>query len=180
MYYRNYLAQILDHDSKLVKYKIKLNEIDISNFTFRDTIRIDNTNYIVNKISNWNPNSLCDIELLKLENNYLKYRRADNGIPIDCYRLKERVRKNVIDLLKPDRSIPRPLGDSWKDEDDGDFPDTYQDSNRYVENSNCIISGVKNEINDAMNSQIVGDENQINTDETSENIIIIGNNNIIR
>lgn len=189
MYYRNFLDSMLDYDSKLVKYQIKLTENDISNFKFSDTIRIDNTSYIVNKIINWNPGELCEIELLKLSNNYLKFRKASSGIPVDAYYTKNKDIRNFLVLTKPDVSMPvmyDASGNSisdWDPELYGDLPSTNLNTNKLVSNSNCIITGIYNELNDTYNSQVIGDYNIIKRNESgdnsNENIIIIGSNNKI-
>lgn len=65
-YWRRYIEQIIDLDSRLVTATFKINESDISTFSFADKIVVDEQFYIVNQIIDWNGNDLTTVELLKL------------------------------------------------------------------------------------------------------------------
>jgi hypothetical protein len=68
-FWRKYIEEITDKNSKILKCKLYLNEVDMANFSFRNIVWIVDAWYLVNKIENWNPNErgLCDFEGLKLK-----------------------------------------------------------------------------------------------------------------
>lgn len=73
LYWRNYLDLINDTNSRFLMAKFYLNESDISNLNFKDTIFLNLNGrpmkFLINKISNYNPliPSLCDVELIKIK-----------------------------------------------------------------------------------------------------------------
>ena len=73
LYWRNYLNLINDTNSRFLTAKFYLNESDISNLSFKDTIFLNLNGrpmkFLINKISNYNPimPSLCDVELIKIK-----------------------------------------------------------------------------------------------------------------
>ena len=73
LYWRNYLDLINDTNSRFLMAKFYLNESDISNLSFKDTIFLNLNGrpmkFLINKISNYNPiiSSLCDVELIKIK-----------------------------------------------------------------------------------------------------------------
>lgn len=72
-YWKTKLSLFLDPNSKLVKFKIRLNQTDIMRLDFRKKVLIENTFYIISKIIDWTPNGECEIELLKLSYYDLPY-----------------------------------------------------------------------------------------------------------
>lgn len=68
-YWRKYIQEITDVDSKIVKLYVRLQATDLQDFSFRDTIYIDGNYYIVNKIIDYDPLAVdtTQIELLKLK-----------------------------------------------------------------------------------------------------------------
>ena len=68
-YWKKYIQEITDRDSKIVDLYMRLQATDIQKFSFRDTIFIDGNYYIVNKISEYNPllSETTRVELLKLK-----------------------------------------------------------------------------------------------------------------
>lgn len=69
IYWKQYIEEITDKNSKIIKCKLWLNENDIRNFSFRNIVFIIDSYYIVNRISNYDPlqRKPCDAELLKLK-----------------------------------------------------------------------------------------------------------------
>ena len=71
-FWKNYLDLINDTNSRLLQAKFYLNESDISNLSFKDTIYLDlngrRAKFLINKINNYNPTmtSTCDVELIKI------------------------------------------------------------------------------------------------------------------
>lgn len=68
-FYDKFITEITDPNSKIVKTYILLTETDINQFSFRKIIFINGTYYVVNKISNFDPQqrTSCLVELLKLK-----------------------------------------------------------------------------------------------------------------
>lgn len=177
-YWKKSLYQLLDHDSKLVKFNIKLTEVDLNNFNFSDTIRVGNTSYIVNKIIDWSPNEICKIEMLKLSDNYLTFRNDNEPSPYTDIYLKENY--IGIDLVKPNMSFGLwsdsggTIESSNSDKRTLDIY-TYKNSNQKTPDSNSVILGVFNILNNATNTNIIGDGNEVPPD--SDNMFLFGNNN---
>lgn len=73
-YYSQFINEITDKDSKIITAYIRLTELDISQFTFRNKVFINHPEYggayfIVNKIFDYNPldSKSTKVELLKLK-----------------------------------------------------------------------------------------------------------------
>jgi hypothetical protein len=64
-YWREYIEQLMDPNSKMITAQFNLNEQDIYNFKFYDKIKIDGQYYTVNKIIDWNPDILTTVQLIK-------------------------------------------------------------------------------------------------------------------
>lgn len=64
-YWREYIEQLIDPNSKMITGQFNLSEQDIYNFRFYDKIKIDGQYYTVNKISDWNPDVLTTVQLIK-------------------------------------------------------------------------------------------------------------------
>lgn len=67
-FYSSYLAEITDKDSRLLTAKFKLTDVDIFNRDFGKFIWIDGVLYRLNRIIDYNPNELCEVELLRVIN----------------------------------------------------------------------------------------------------------------
>lgn len=66
LYYAKMINQITDTDSRLVTMYLDLKPSDIANFSFADTIRINDSVYNVNKIMDYVPTQPTKVELLKI------------------------------------------------------------------------------------------------------------------
>ncbi len=73
-YHRNQFSEINNNDSRLVKVYVKLDEVDIYNFKFSDTIYLyvnDNVNgyFRLNSINGYDPltQNSCEVELIKID-----------------------------------------------------------------------------------------------------------------
>lgn len=66
-YWSQFMTEITDPNSKIVKRWMFLTENDIKNFTFRSLVFIEDAYFYVNKINNFNPtvDASCEVELLK-------------------------------------------------------------------------------------------------------------------
>ena len=65
-YWLDYMRELYDDGTRIVKAKIYLTESDIRYFSFNDKIQFKNRDYRVNKI-NYNPDKLSTIELIRLQ-----------------------------------------------------------------------------------------------------------------
>ena len=184
-YWINHLHNIMDHDSKLVTYMINIPVSEMKAFSMADTIRIKNTNYTINKIIDWSPNTFCKIELLKLADNYLKYKKKiydPNQSRVSVNIIQDRPPQKVIDMSRPEMSAPIYLDGDGNPIYQGDTevtPPVYYNNrtNIYDPKSNVIVIGSGNILNNSLNSYIVGDDNYININK--EGVIIFGKNNNI-
>jgi hypothetical protein len=73
-YWSEYIAEIIDKDSKLLTCSVKLNEVDIYNLDFSKLIYIDGSLWRLNKVIDYNPMdfNVTKVELLKvIELNYI-------------------------------------------------------------------------------------------------------------
>lgn len=70
IYWKQFIDEITDKNSKILTAKFRLNPQDIKGFSFRNVIFIIDAYYIVNKIMDYNPLEVgtCTVELLKLQN----------------------------------------------------------------------------------------------------------------
>jgi len=68
-YYKQYIEEITDKDSKVITAKLLLTPTDISNLDFRKQYNIDGNLLRLNKITNYNPNrpSLCTAEFILIK-----------------------------------------------------------------------------------------------------------------
>lgn len=66
LYYAKMINQITNTDSRLVTMYLDLKPSDIANFSFADTIRINDSVYNVNKIMDYVPTQPTKVELLKI------------------------------------------------------------------------------------------------------------------
>jgi hypothetical protein len=69
-YYRKFIDEITDKNSKLIRGKFRLRDSDICNLNFKNFIQVDNINYRLNKILDYSPiePNVCIVELSKIKN----------------------------------------------------------------------------------------------------------------
>ena len=74
-FWSDFINGRFDQNNKVLKAKFNINSIDIIDI-FRKFVRIDNTLWVVDKVSNFSPlnNNLTDVELIKVKdiNNFVK------------------------------------------------------------------------------------------------------------
>lgn len=68
-FYKNFIDEITDENSKIVKGKFYLNPYDLQSFDFRDSVYVDNAYWRVNKIE-FDPtkDDLASVEMVKIKN----------------------------------------------------------------------------------------------------------------
>lgn len=120
-YYSQFINEITDKDSKIIVCYIRLDEVDIKNFSFRNTVFIRHDEYgagyyIVNKIIDYDPltEESTKVELLKLK-NYSAF--VPSSVPIDIGSETAetfRIAYNPVinDYLNSDTGNTLALGDS--------------------------------------------------------------------
>lgn len=155
-YYKKFIEEITDVNSKIVKGWFYLRPSDIANLSFRTQYYFDGAYFRLNKIENYNPsNPITKCEFLKIKDANVF----------------------VSDTATVNGAIDAKIGVE-------DVPKIY-DGNAQLRNNNSIgnrghnVTGENNYISrNATNVDIKGDENKIYGD--AYNITIQGDNNIIR
>lgn len=71
LYWQRTVDELMSTDSRLLTGYFKLDELEINKFKFNDTIQLDEQFYFVSSISDWNPDQLTKVELIKLATVYL-------------------------------------------------------------------------------------------------------------
>jgi hypothetical protein len=183
-YYRKYITQLLDLNSKLYTCYLDLTAEDIFSLKFNNRIQIGSDFFYLNKINNWNPNIPTEVELLKFE-EYVDY-LTDNPIHEPFVKVKP--------IKKPGRYInqQKAIGNygvvydaSGNTIDDvlirdlEAYPQVYfvEPLNIGSETSNNIIVGEYNNFTNSENCYIIGDFNYIGPNKSGVNIF--GKNNIV-
>ncbi len=65
-YYSKYIYELYHKDTRIVKYKVNLDSVEVSKFEFKDVILIKGKKYRVKKIE-YNPNGLSTVELITIK-----------------------------------------------------------------------------------------------------------------
>jgi uncharacterized delta-60 repeat protein len=167
-FYKNYIDEVSDKNSKLLRGYFNLNAYDINSLTFRRLYYIDNNLYRLQSIIDFNPmngdTTLC--EFLKVNNSLF-------GLKI-----------KPIKPVKPIRPI-RKSGDSiifGKGNDTG----SYTSGNIITGRNNIVKDNITQLVNVGDHNivdngsdklLVIGDNNSIGM--TTSNVIIIGKNNIV-
>lgn len=70
VYYRKFIDEITDKNSKLLRAKFRLKGSDIFKLNFKNFIQVDNINYRLNRVLDYNPiePGVCTVELSKIKN----------------------------------------------------------------------------------------------------------------
>lgn len=80
LYYENMINEYLDEESRFMVGTFYLTPEEVKSIDFRERILVDNTQYRINKISDYNlvQGGLCKVELLKLTKDYSIF--DDDGV----------------------------------------------------------------------------------------------------
>jgi len=151
-HHRNFILNITDKDSKIVKKYLWVNSLDIKNFSFRKRLFIDGAYYVVDRISNYTPlnEDSTLFEMYKLNNT-----AAFQGIATDY----TDINYNIIDVSNLNNTALINNGTS-----------------NQVSGENSLVNGSYNYISElAVNSAVLGNDNNIT--DLSTNSIILGNSN---
>jgi len=170
VYHRNYLNEITDKDSKVLKGEFYLTPWDIAKLDFRDQILVDNSYWRINKINDYNPfkNTLTKVELIKVLDVFKQ--------PNEVFNLGGS--GSVGSVLSPEK-YPRTgnklkRNASFLDPTKGTARGRYNrisnnvDSYKVLGNRNFIGEGSKN-------VTILGSDNYVGA--RLENVVIINSNN---
>lgn len=180
LYWQQYIEQISDKDSRLVKCKMFLNAYDISTFYFNSSIYLiingQGQYYQVNKISNYDPtqDGLCDVELLKVLNytvpkNLYSPIRYTNTQKKQGYAINDATQNTIIGIGNA------VLGKANVVTGDNVF---VAGKVNYALADNIIVIGTNNQVQQlSENSVVVGESNTIGNFVTSS--MIVGSTNYI-
>ena len=70
-YYKKEIVNLINNSSHKLKIKIYVDEYELARIKLYNTIQIDNINYIIEKINNWNSEKQTEITLIKRVDNPL-------------------------------------------------------------------------------------------------------------
>jgi len=164
-YWKNFITEISDPSSALIKVDVRLNPTDIFNLDFRKIYVIDRNRFRLQKVIDYDPNSdgLTKVELLKLKLP-TRYRRRNtwnwdffDKIKID----KGTIRNNIV------YAPPRSINPNWG------FTNNNNGSNT-SNNPSIGIKGKGNFVGFGKNIDVNGDENSVG--DMSYNIEVKGGN----
>lgn len=169
-YWSNFIAEISDKDSRLIKAKFYLTALDISDFSFSDNIFINNQYYRVNKINDYDPGveKTTTVELIKSKFINLPegYTFSNSERPFDVgVSTTDPVRGNLgvgLSTTSANVSIRNNVLVNGKY--------NYIGGNRvFVNGSNNIVA--------ASNVSVLGSNNLVGVDTT--NSLVVGSNNML-
>lgn len=79
-YYGNMLAEYLDDNTKIVTMKLNLQPTDLENLKFYNIIFIDGVYYRLNKITDYTPNKLTEVQFQKIKKQDITFPRKPINI----------------------------------------------------------------------------------------------------
>lgn len=160
VYWKNFVDEVTDPTSKVVRAKFNLSPKDIYNLDFRKIYVVDRNYYRLQKVSDYNAvgESLTTVELLKLKQP-TKYKRRSLGY--------NEVFEYIVDTTRPIFTPTIMQGPRTKDTRDGSFVNVTPGS---MGNGTIHISGLGNMVGDVRGSSIVGNENHIGEGSVNVNI----------
>ncbi len=79
-YYGNMLAEYLDDNTKIVTMKLNLQPTDLENLKFYNIIFIDGVYYRLNKITDYVPNKLTEVQFQKIKKQVITFPRKPKPI----------------------------------------------------------------------------------------------------
>jgi hypothetical protein len=175
LYWREYIDELMNLNSKRVTKYLKLGINDVYNFSFADKVWIDNVLYVVEKINEWNPGQVTKVELMKLDKfSFDTSTTADYEINVKYKKKSPTVRSNIINLQRPYSSYIR-LYDTGTTTGYVSGGTSDFDFNNVSGTTNTTYVDRKNKIADGAYGIVIGDGNTIN----SGDVFIKGNNNTI-
>ena len=171
IYYSQFIEEITDINSKIVKGYFYLTPTDIRNLSFKELYFFENQYFRLNKIENYNPTNpvtKCEFLLINENNSFIPTSEEANG---------------GVSALTINEGVPRFSAGINRDVNGnnvGDLSVTIQGNNNYVSRSaeNIDVQGDDNYIFDrARNVTITGTNNRINGGV--ENVVLINTNNVV-
>ncbi len=155
-YYKKFIEEITDINSKIVKGWFYLRPSDIRNLSFREVYYFDGAYFRLNKIENYNPSN----PITKCE--FLKLKEANPFVPDTT------TATGGVDEKLGDEDVPKFIDGSAR-----------LKNNNSIGNKNHYVAGENNYISrSSANVDIKGNDNKVYSN--SFNITIQGDNNIIR
>lgn len=170
-YWSNFIAEISDKDSRLIKANFYLTALDIADFKFSDNIFINNQYYRVNKISDYDPGveKTTAVELIKS-----KFINLPEGFTFSTGgRSPFDVGVSITGPVKPSNGV----GLSTT------YDNSYIRNNVLVNGKNNYVGGIKVLVNGSNNTvassnvSVLGSNNMVGVDST--NSLVVGSNNMV-
>ena len=182
-YWRRFIEEITDKDSKLLVGRFKLNAKDINNIDFKKIYVVSGHWLRLQKIIDYNANGedLTKVELLKLKTPS-KFKRRNQVINADFVDFVYDNSKPipVIDIYTPPQNPDLNPGGWVNDSFVGTTPGVISGANNNVSRdvSGVYVSGRENNIgNDCRNITIMS--NAVNVSSGVSNVNVIGTDNIV-
>ena len=168
IYWENFITELSDRDSRIITAEFYLNPFDIADFKFNDNIFIKDQYFKVNKITNYDPTkeALVKIELIKSQ--YITVPRSYKTIGNVDVSIGNVGFSTTVALRSPQLSGLVTAGN------------ISTGSGTLIAGRDNIGSGLivgKNNLQSSPNSMIVGDNN--NVDSNNDNSVVAGSNNNI-
>jgi hypothetical protein len=169
-YYKKFIEEITDVNSKIVKGWFYLRPSDITNLSFRNQYYFDGAYFRLNKVENYNPtNPITKCEFLKLKD-------------VDAFVSSTATANGGVLQKLGDETVPKfSNGNAQliKNNSIGNRNHNVDGNNNYISRSstNVEIQGDNNRVySNAYNINIQGDNNTINPGV--ENVTLINTNNV--
>ena len=161
VYWKNFISEISDKDSRIVTATFYLTPDDIANFRFNDNIYIDDQYFKVNKIQNYNPaeEETCKVELIKTKFITVprKFSRIKPNYPVLPVKPDGPVKP-----VKPPIKPGRPIGV------------ISTNNTNIIQKSDSAVIGRDNFVYSSK-SLTVGDNNTV----SGERVVTFGDNNVV-
>jgi len=173
-YWKSYVAELMDLNSKRVTKYLKLEIDDIYNLSFASKIWIDGVLYVLEKINDWNPGQITKVELMKLSSYDLDTSTKTTTVKYKTnIKQKKKSKKkypNVLNLQQP-YSVDNTIYTGPSGEISGG---TMSD---WSGNTISTFKSPKNVFSDSAYGIIMGDNNRV---ESSGSVFIKGNKNTVK
>lgn len=160
VYWKNFIDEISDPTSKVIKAKFQLSPKDIYNLDFRKIYVVDRNYFRLQKVMDYNAmgDNLTTVEFLKLK-QLTKYRRTSLGY--------NETFEYMVSTTRPIFTSTAVIGPRTKSARDGSFNNVMPGN---MGMGTIDVKGLGNVIGDVRGSSVVGNENHIGSGAINVNI----------
>jgi hypothetical protein len=168
-YYKKYIEEITDRDSKIVTAWLYLTPLDINILDFRNQFYIHETLYRLNKIMDYNPlsNDLTKCEFIKI--NQAATFTAQTGLSVYgnniSYNTGELAPQLVLDIINP------ALLNGGSVIGNGNLVDNTA--------TNVLVNGTGNYIGEGVNNATLFNSSGVTVSPNISNVLLINTNNVL-